>query len=253
METVNLEGVQDLVERRKLQDATVCSFLGGNFTQATPKNGPASRCIDQAACLNINYVNRCTARNASGVSYTYCQVCLLWDNSRNCRKRAGSETLSHVCAADMSFPVIPGDGLAPATGQTFKRNDWQGGLSAAFCQWVRWADGEASVPVRFTVKDGNNPCLESGTEPLSYTLNGLAATCQGPRTFGFSKDREAKPKPRAKPKPEAEPKPHPKPKPGAQSKDRKAEPEPLSKPKPEAQPKSRAGPQPQDWEAQPKP
>ncbi len=52
-----------------------------------------------------------------------------------------------------------------------------------YCQWVRFSTSTlAPSTVYFTVKDGSGSCVAAGAPPLSVTLNGLAATCQGPRT-----------------------------------------------------------------------
>ena len=52
-----------------------------------------------------------------------------------------------------------------------------------YCQYVRFSTSTlAPATVYFTVKDGSGSCLAAGAPPLSVTLNGLAATCQGPRT-----------------------------------------------------------------------
>ncbi|KAG2452915.1 hypothetical protein HYH02_002258 [Chlamydomonas schloesseri] len=161
----------------------------GNYTSVSglAASGPAATCRDQAACLDVFYTDDCSFNiPVDGVPYTYCQVCLLWQdaasNGRGCPKPA-SGTLSHVCAGDQFLATLSDSGASPVVGATAKRNTWYPGRAQRYCTWARWTSEEQTVPVTFTVKDASGACLPSPeSPPLSVVLNGVPATCQNPRT-----------------------------------------------------------------------
>ncbi|KXZ50425.1 hypothetical protein GPECTOR_16g599 [Gonium pectorale] len=119
----------------------------------------------------------------TGVSYMYCSVCLFWTEERGCPKDP-RDSISHVCSADEFLSVIPAAGQRPATGATSKLNSWSSGSENRYCQWVRFNQSSNYTDVYFTVKDGSGSCLAAGQSSLDVTIQGLGATCTGPRTVG---------------------------------------------------------------------
>ncbi|KXZ53610.1 hypothetical protein GPECTOR_6g527 [Gonium pectorale] len=155
-----------------------------NYTSITPDQGPADRCIDQAACVDVYLKDGCTtaAEAGTGTVYHYCKVCLYWSDDRNCPKEDPKDTISHVCAGDEFLPVVPAPGLPAVEGATNKVEPFKGGVDDRYCQYVRFAASDEHARVYFTVKDGNGACLPAGQSSLNVTLGGIQASCSGPRT-----------------------------------------------------------------------
>ncbi|KXZ47585.1 hypothetical protein GPECTOR_34g744 [Gonium pectorale] len=150
--------------------------------------GPAVSCTSQAACLevlfsNASCVTAAEAGSGADVTYTYCPVCLAWGAGRGCPKRPDAgDRMGHVCSGDRFLGVLPGPGAARVVGATAKRDGWAPGWGGRYCQWARWAPGNPTTVLYFSVKDGSGACREAGAPPLDATLAGLSASCQGPRT-----------------------------------------------------------------------
>ncbi|EFJ49171.1 hypothetical protein VOLCADRAFT_90034 [Volvox carteri f. nagariensis] len=159
-----------------------------NYTYVdTDISGPADSCYDQAGCLDfLADSTTCRTISTSTGSWLYCQFCIFWSDVRNCPKDA-VDTISHVCSADEFWTpgVITSAGAEPTIGATNKLNTWASYSDDKYCQWVRWnnsAGASAWADLAFTVKDGTQACLSTGTPPLNVVINGIAASCQGPRT-----------------------------------------------------------------------
>ncbi|KAG2489384.1 hypothetical protein HYH03_012214 [Edaphochlamys debaryana] len=161
---------------------TTCEYSSNVYSGLpTPAaSGPAVTCADQAACLNIFYdAGNCVPMNG----FTYCKICIYWDNSRGKCPKAVADTISHRCLGDEFIPILAQPGSTPAAGNTWKINGWASGRSAMACQWVRWETTDYfAQSVAFTVKDGNGLCVSPGSGPVTMTMAGLAASCQPPRT-----------------------------------------------------------------------
>ncbi|KAG2493726.1 hypothetical protein HYH03_008239 [Edaphochlamys debaryana] len=161
---------------------TTCEYSSNVYSGLpTPAaSGPAVTCADQAACLNIFYdAGNCVPMNG----FTYCKICIFWDNSRGKCPKAVADTISHRCLGDEFIPILAQAGSTPAAGNTWKINGWASGRSAMACQWVRWETNDYfAQSVAFTVKDGNGLCVSPGSGPVTMTMAGLAASCQPPRT-----------------------------------------------------------------------
>lgn len=81
-----------------------------------------------SACISIMYTDDCVTTNLGALGTVLdCSVCLYWDSSRNCPKSANSDSISHICAGDQFYGVIPSPGALPIVGATNKRNTWWGG------------------------------------------------------------------------------------------------------------------------------
>ena len=58
---------------------------------------------------------------------------------------------------------------------------WQPGNTTVYTQWVRWAEADMQPrTVEFSVRSGSKAC-SLGSRGTAITVNGMAATCGGPR------------------------------------------------------------------------
>ncbi|EFJ43503.1 hypothetical protein VOLCADRAFT_96399 [Volvox carteri f. nagariensis] len=174
--------------------------------QPPSPQGPFDACTGQAGCLDVyidsgtcEYMPESNGSSGSGAgnnadsdddggegSWFYCQVCLYWSTSREECTREDGDVYSAVCMGDRQDAVMPGPGWKPKSGDTRKRLDWSSGISDRYCQWVRWNETNfGTETVRFSVKDGSGTCRE-GDGKLNVTLQGIGATCQGPRRINGS-------------------------------------------------------------------
>ncbi|GIL44854.1 hypothetical protein Vafri_2312 [Volvox africanus] len=177
------------VTGRKLAQVTVpaaCTHSDpSNYTYYTTDiSGPADSCTDQSGCLDfLADSGTCRSITTTTGTWLYCQFCIFWTDARNCPKDA-VDTISHVCSADEIWTpgVIPSAGAEPVLKATSKLEGWSAYSNNKYCQWVRFNATATWVDLAFTVKDGTQACLPANAQPLTATINGISATCQGPRS-----------------------------------------------------------------------
>ncbi|PNH09360.1 hypothetical protein TSOC_004002 [Tetrabaena socialis] len=128
------DDTQPGAQPRPSPPSTDCVPAGANTSDNTvvfpsSSHGPAVTCVDQAACLNVRYSrDTCVSGTVAGAAVLDCNVCLFWDNSRNCPKTVGN-SFGHVCSGDLFYSTLLGAGRTPVTGATNKFSDWSGGSS----------------------------------------------------------------------------------------------------------------------------
>ncbi|KAG2494687.1 hypothetical protein HYH03_007203 [Edaphochlamys debaryana] len=88
-------------------------------------------------------------------------------------------TLDTVCSGDKLGSVIEGPGGVPVPGGIDQVTPWH--QDEVQVQWIRWAlDDLEPQQVLFTVRAGDKAC-SSGGKTVVIQLNGMNATCGGPR------------------------------------------------------------------------
>ncbi|KAG2443093.1 hypothetical protein HYH02_009507 [Chlamydomonas schloesseri] len=163
---------------------------------APPENSRA--CGDQATCIETNIDSeQCHYRRQSGQTWLYCpvtftyprpgSVCALLNLPPPPPPRrggggsgGGNASSMYVCSSDKLGTVVEGLNGVPVPGG-INQQPWQPGNTTVYTQWVRWAESDMQPrTVEWSVRSGTKAC-SVGSRPIQITVNGMSATCTGPR------------------------------------------------------------------------
>ncbi|KAG2443131.1 hypothetical protein HYH02_009542 [Chlamydomonas schloesseri] len=176
----------------------VCVNVGPSTDlTAPPENSRA--CGDQSTCIDTNIdSSACLYKMQGGQVYLYCPVTFTYPRPGSiCAllnipppapppPRGGGGNggnlfgSPYICSSDKVGTVVEGPGGVPVPGG-INQQPWRPGNTTVYAQWVRWAESDMQPrTVEWSVRSGTKAC-SVGSRPTSITVNGMPATCAGPR------------------------------------------------------------------------
>ncbi|KAG2428031.1 hypothetical protein HXX76_012016 [Chlamydomonas incerta] len=165
---------------------------------APPENSRA--CGDQATCIETNIdSSQCEYRSQGDQVYLYCPVTFTYPRPGSiCALLnipppapppprggggggdGGTSSSPYICSSDKLGTVVEGAGGVPVPGG-INQQLWLPGNVTVYTQWVRWTEADMQPrTVEFSIRSGTKAC-SLGSRPTAITVNGMDATCSGPR------------------------------------------------------------------------